>query len=436
MKLNSSGPALLLALATLSSPTHAQEGDVSPSMLSPNTLSKAEQKAGWQLLFDGKSTEHWRGYKKDAFPKKGWQIEEGTLRVVAGEGGGDIVTKQKHRDFELSLEWKVDAKNANSGIIYRVSEAHDYSWQTGPEMQILGDAEASTKSTSAGGLYALVDCAKTKKLKPLGEWNSARVIVVGNHVEHWLNGVKLLECEMHSADWYERVKKSKFGKMPFFGTVGLGHIALQEHGNDVWFRNIKLRPLSLEKERGREKVALFDGKSFDGWTFVSRDKGDPAAPWSIEDGVLKCTGQPYGYIRTAKDYQDFVLELDWRWAAKPTNSGVLFRMTGPDKVWPLSIEAQLMHKRAGDFWAIGGVQMTTDPARRKGGNTRHLVMAENAPGEWNHYRIVVSGGKVELEINGKFVNEAWECFAGPGKICLQSEGSPIEFRNVSLTPLK
>ncbi|PIE23525.1 MAG: hypothetical protein CSA62_06695 [Planctomycetota bacterium] len=427
--------AILFTTALSAGASNAQE-QAPPAAVAPaNTLSAAEQKAGWQLLFDGKSSEHWRGFKKKAFPQKGWKIENGTLHVIAGGGGGDIITKQKHRDFEFVLDWKVDVPNANSGIIYRVSEALDWTWQTGPEMQILGDPKPSTVSTCAGGLYALYDSAKTKKLSPIGQWNRARIIVVGNHIEHWLNGVKLLECEMHSPDWYKRVAKSKFGKMPFFGTVGCGHIALQEHGSNVWFRNIKLRPLSRQKMSGGKSIALFDGKTLKNWSFVARGNGDPAAVWSVEKGVLKCTGETFGYIRTLKDYQDFILELDWRWPGKPSNSGVLLRMTGPDKVWPQSIEAQLMHGRAGDFWAIGKVTMKTEPARRKGSNTRHLQKAELAPGKWNHYRIFVSGGKVELEINGRLVNEAWGCFPDPGKICLQSEGGPIEFRNLKLTPL-
>jgi hypothetical protein len=435
----------LLAVASLwafAACSGMSEHDAEPQASTPqastpqaNTLSSAEQSAGWELLFDGQSTSKWRGYKKDAFPEKGWMAEDGTLRVVGGGAGGDIVTREKYRDFELALDWKVDAPNANSGIIYRVSEAHDYSWQTGPEMQILGDAEPSSKSTAAGGLYALYDSAESKKLMPLGAWNHARVIVVGNHVEHWLNGVKLLECEMHSPDWYARVQASKFGAMPFFGTVGEGHIALQEHGNDVWFRNIKIRRLSLEKERGGAPVELFNGKDTSGWTFHIKGEGDASAPWSVEDGVLKCSGQPHGYIRTTADYQDFVLELDWRWADKPSNSGVLFRMTGEDKVWPKCIEAQLMHQRAGDFWNMGDETMKAAPDRTKGRNTRHLAMKENAPGEWNHYRIFVCGGKVELEINGELVNEAWDCTPVAGKICLQSEGSEIHFRNIRLTPL-
>lgn len=157
--------------------------------------------------------------------------------------------------------------------------------------------------------------------------------------------------------------------------------------------------------------------------------------WSVKDGILTCKGTPAGYIYTQKDYQDFVLELDWRWdpvTKKEGNSGVLFRKIGEHKVWPRSIEAQLMSKNAGDFWNIDKFVMTADPDRTNGRNTKKTEMAEYPVGEWNRYEIHCIGGDVTLIVNGKVVNKATGCEQVAGPICLQSEGTPIQFRDIRI----
>ena len=218
-------------------------GDPPPA----NQLTEEERGAGFRSLFDGVSNRGWRGFRSGAFPGNGWVVEDGALRCIGGKGGGDIITSDRFEDFELSIEWKV-AKGSNSGIIYRVSEEEETTWLTGPEYQVLDDgAEAADSSTSAGALYALYGPAG-KTLKPVGEYNLARIVVEGDHVEHWLNGVKVVDVTMHGEDWKERVKNSKFGEMPRFGTVKSGHIALQDHGNDVWYRNIRLRVIKPKVE--------------------------------------------------------------------------------------------------------------------------------------------------------------------------------------------
>lgn len=409
----------------------AATGDVTESGTA-GSLTAAEKNGGWQVLFDGKSSDGWRGFRKETFPQKGWQIEDGALRVVAGGGGGDIVTAEMYENFELTFEWKC-AKGANSGIIYRCSEEMGASWQTGPEFQILDDGEPSSDGkNSAGSLYGLYS-PQNKVLKPAGEYNRARLVVSGNNVEHWVNGTKVVAATFHSEDWKNRVQNSKFRTMPKFGTVKKGHIALQDHGNDVWYRAIKIRKLE------RPTVPLFDGRSLEGWTSHLRDGAKMEDVWSVEDGILKCAGKPAGYIRTTADYTNFVLELDWRWDPEKKqagNSGVLFRMTGEDKVWPRSIEAQLMSGRAGDFWAIGNYPFKTDESRKNGRNTKHTHANENPVGEWNHYRITVDQGDVILEVNGQVLNEATEAEVLAGKICLQSEGAPIHFRNIRLFPIE
>jgi len=203
-----------------------------------------EQGGEWTVLFDGTSTDAWRGFKSDAFPAQGWVIEDGALKHVAGAGGGDIITREQFQDFELRLEWKA-APGANSGIFYRVQEVGNWVWETGPEMQVLDDAlhaDGKNPKTSAGSLYGLIACAKPS-VKPAGEWNAVRIVVMGPHVEHWLNGTKVVEYELGSEAWNRMIAESKFKDMPNFGRMPAGHIALQDHGDDVWFRNIKIRRL-------------------------------------------------------------------------------------------------------------------------------------------------------------------------------------------------
>jgi hypothetical protein len=205
----------------------------------PNTLTEAERKAGWRLLFDGKTTSGWRPFKKAAMGG-GWQAVDGALTRV-GEGG-DIITTDQFDDFELALDWLV-GEGGNSGVFFNATESVEPIYHAAPEMQILhnaGHRDGKVPETSAGSNYALHPPVKDVT-RPVGSWNSARLIVRGNHVEHWLNGVKLLEYELGSADWQARVSKSKFKEWPPYGKQTRGHIGLQDHGDRVAFRNIKIR---------------------------------------------------------------------------------------------------------------------------------------------------------------------------------------------------
>lgn len=211
----------------------------------PNTLSDPERAAGWRLLFDGKTTTGWHGYGKRPFPE-GWKVIDGALTRVGM--AGDIVTDGAFRDFELSLEWKV-APNGNSGIFYRGLESEDWRktpiYHSAPEMQVLDDAgHADGKSplTSAGSLYGLYP-APPGIVKPADQWNVARIVVKGGEVEHWLNGTKVVEYTLGSAEWKAKVKASKFAQWPQYGTATEGVIGLQDHGDRVAFRNIKIRTL-------------------------------------------------------------------------------------------------------------------------------------------------------------------------------------------------
>jgi len=188
-----------------------------------------------------------------------------------------------------------------------------------------------------------------------------------------------------------------------------------------------------------ERTVLFDGTDMSQWTYYLDDPAKTMDDvWSVKDGVLRCSGSPGGYIKTKAQFTNFVLELDWRF--DPTkgagNSGVLLRRTGPDKIWPRSIEAQLMSRNAGDIWNIDEVPMVVAEERTSGRHTEKLRPCnEGALGEWNHYKITLDGGELTLEVNGEVQNRASWCEEIAGEICLQSEGAYIEFRSVRVTML-
>jgi hypothetical protein len=199
--------------------------------------------ADWQVLFDGTNLDQWRGFKTDSLPS-GWRIQDSTLFFDIDGGRGDLITREQFQDFELALEWKI-SEAGNSGIFFHVSEDRDYTWETGPEMQVLDDSahfDGKDSTTSAGANYALHPPAR-RVVRPAGQWNEVRLVVDSTHVEHWLNGEKIVEYELWSDDWKARVAASKFKDMPGYGLAPTGHIALQDHGNQVWYRNIRIRPL-------------------------------------------------------------------------------------------------------------------------------------------------------------------------------------------------
>jgi len=221
-----------------------------------NALTEEEAAAGWTLLFDGENTDQWRGYCKDEFPE-GWVVDDGALQVIgSGRGeagsGGDIITKNTYSDFELSLEWKV-SEGGNSGIFYLARErcgddAQDI-WKSAPEMQILDNVKhpdamlGKDGNRQAGSLYDIIP-ANPQNAKPAGEWNQVSVMVYRGTVVHRMNGETVVEYHLWTDDWKNKVANSKFKDYEDFIDVAKeGHIGLQDHGDDVWFRNIKIRAL-------------------------------------------------------------------------------------------------------------------------------------------------------------------------------------------------
>jgi hypothetical protein len=219
----------------------------------PNTLSDYEKKNGWRLLFDGVTTNGWRGAYKEKFPEKGWEVKDGILSVLGSNGtestnGGDIVSIDQYQNFELTLQFKI-TEGANSGIKYYVTERENNQGSAiGLEYQILDDVRHPDAKLGRDGnrtlssLYDLIP-AKNKRPNIIGEWNNARIISKNNHVEHWLNGFKVLEYERGSKEFRDLVAISKYKIWPNFGEAPQGHILLQDHGNFVSFRDIKIRVL-------------------------------------------------------------------------------------------------------------------------------------------------------------------------------------------------
>jgi len=220
-----------------------------------NTLTQAEADDGWVLLFDGKTSEGWRGYKKDHFPTA-WQIVDNTIHMIgSGRGeagdreGGDIIYDKEFQNFTVSLEWKI-SEGGNSGIFYLGQEKLDFIWETAPEMQVLDnenhpDAKLGKDGNRmAGSLYDLIP-AKPQNAKPVGEWNQVEITVYKGTVVHKQNGVNVVEYHLWTPEWNELVAGSKFpGLNPEWADVASkGYFGLQDHGDDVWFRNIKIKEL-------------------------------------------------------------------------------------------------------------------------------------------------------------------------------------------------
>jgi len=228
----------------------------SPKINSMNTssviLTQQEKNEGWQLLFDGHTTNGWHSYGRQTVPKA-WKAENGVLhlealskRNYATDEGGDIITDEEFDNFDLKLEWKI-SKNGNSGIMFHVKEdtSYKYPYFTGPEMQVLdntGHADAKIYKHKAGDLYDLI-ASKKDVTKPVGEWNQVEIIANNGKLDFYLNGEQIVSTTMWDDNWRKMIAGSKFNAWPDFGTFKKGRIDLQDHGDDVWYRNIKIKRL-------------------------------------------------------------------------------------------------------------------------------------------------------------------------------------------------
>ena len=228
-------PRILLVCSVLSTSLVAAE---------INTLSDQEKADGWKLLFDGKSTNGWVALGKQTFPEKGWSVKDGVFLHEKAAGGGDIVTSALYTNFDLTFEWKI-GEIGNSGVKYNLP---DPAKNVGFEYQLLDDAKhpdgiKGGSSHQTGALYDLIEPSSTRKVNPVGEWNQSRLLVNGNHVEQWINGTQSVTFEIGSPEMQERIAASKYKKVDKFGMKTASPILLQDHGDEIQFRNIKLREL-------------------------------------------------------------------------------------------------------------------------------------------------------------------------------------------------
>lgn len=205
-----------------------------------HTLTAEEKSAGWKLLFDGKSFDGWRTYKDGGKIGEGWKIEHGLLHKLPNVPAGDLLTEKTYTDFEFAWEWKLAAKG-NNGVKYFITAERKSA--IGHEYQMIDDTVVKDALSSTASFYLVLAPKADKSTKPMGEWNQSRILVKGNHVEHWLNGAKVVEYECGDAKVLEQVAKTKFKGVLKFGEKVTGHLLLTDHKDECWFRNLKVREL-------------------------------------------------------------------------------------------------------------------------------------------------------------------------------------------------
>jgi 3-keto-disaccharide hydrolase len=388
-----------------------------------NVLSQEELGDGWALLFDGKTTQGWRSFKRDSI-NDGWMVEDGCL-VSLGKGGdigGDIITVDQFEDFDLMLEWAI-SEGGNSGILYHVLEGpYPAVYATGPEYQILDDVGYPGKLEEwqkTGANYAM-HIAEKKTLLPVGEFNTSRIKVKDGRVEHWLNGEKIIEYDLWTDDWKKTVQQSKWKDYPFYGLARKGHISLQDHGSEVKFRNIKVKDLS---QKGQP---LFNGINLDGWKIHGTEL------WYAKDGELICesgTDKKYGYLATDSSYKDFILRLEFKQESNG-NSGVFFRSTlDGTKISGWQVEVAPKGKDSGGVYESSGRGWLNQIPEE-----RENILKE---GEWNELIIKVKGGRVMSWLNGELMTELEDDKIGEasGVVALQIHGGgdvKVKWRNIYL----
>jgi hypothetical protein len=395
-----------------------------------NTLSQVEQAEGWQLLFDGETTNGWRPFNGETL--SGWIVEDGTL-VGLGKGGdigGDIVSTQEFANFELAWEWKIDAQG-NSGIMYHVVEGENFGapYLSGPEYQMIDDMDFPQELEvwqQTGADYAMHPADPAKKIiKPAGQWNSSRILFDNGHVEHWLNGEKVVEFEAWTNEWFELKNAGKWNNAPEYGLARSGRFCLQDHGSKVWFRNVKVRELPKEPK----EYNLFNGEDLTGWINFGQEK------WFVEDSLIVSESGPakeYGYLATREYFDDFDLTVEFK-QESDGNSGIFFRSTIEDtKIagWQVEV-APPNHDSGGIYESYGRGWLVQIPDEKE-----NILKY----GEWNTMRVRLEGDHVQTWLNGEPMVDLTDETIGQGKgrIALQIHSGGnirVVWRNLFLKEL-
>lgn len=402
-----------------------------------NTLTRAEKAQGWELLFNGEDLSGWSGFNGAAIAE-GWYVADGCLQSsgVGGDASGYIVTTKKYADFEIVWDWKLD-KGGNSGMMYHVVEnpALDVPYVTGPEYQLIDNegweelfAPAKLEEwqkVAADYAMHLPDYDKMK-VNPQGEWNTSKIVFDNGHVEHWLNGEKILEFEAWTPEWFVLKNSGKWAGAPEYGLASEGVFALQDETGANSFRNIKVRELPHKAEA--QKLSLFNGKDLSGWELFGCMNC-----YVDEEGNLVTANGPeleYGYLGTDAYYKDFDLSVEFN-QVSDGNSGLFFHsfVTGYNHVngWQCEVAPEGCDT-AGIYESYGRGWLVQIPDEKE-----NILK----PGEWNLLRLRVEGDRVQTWLNGEpMIDINDEVFAAStGRIMLQvHDGNDIvvKWRNFCL----
>jgi len=414
----------------------------------PPAIPEQAGEPGFVSLFNGKDLTGW-----DGDPRL-WSVQDGairgqTTREKPARGNTFCVWRGgKLKDFILKIKFRI--QNGNSGIQYRSKEVQK--WRiSGYQAEVCngGGVGFLYHERGRGGLVNVGDFVEInavegkvskqvvgkvsdrRALAKAGfykdkDWNEYIIIAQGNYLRHYLNGYPTIALIDNDRTTDPKDARDTRGR------ALEGVLALQIHAGPpmvVEFKDIRLKVL---KSKYGSAVRLFNGKDLTGWVPMNEGLKDTFA---VAGGVITDTGRPAGYIRTQKDHTNYTLHLQMR-HVRGGNSGVLVRMVGRDKVWPKSIEAQGQSGSMGDIWNIDRFGMKTAADRTRGRHTRKMHRSNERPiGQWNDYEITLDGGDLEIKVNNLVQNTATECDEVAGKICLQAEGSPKEFRNIVLVPI-
>lgn len=397
-----------------------------------NVLTEAEKAEGWKLLFDGKTLDGWRDYNGDSLTAP-WIVEDGCIRAKGSgsDASGYIVTDTIYENFELAWDWKI-AEGGNSGMLYHVVENPKFKvpYVTGPEYQLIDDFGfpeplEDWQKTAADYAMHVPDTSKTI-IKPAGEWNTSKIVFDNGHVEHWLNGEKVVEFEAWTDDWFEKKNSGKWKDAPEYGLAHKGVICLQDHGSAAWFRNIKIKELP----RKTKEVDLFNGVDLKGWEIYGTEK------WYVDNGLLVCESGPdkqYGYLATREYYDDFDLTVDFKQLANG-NSGVFFRsFIEPGAIingWQVEVAPKGMDT-GGIYESYGRGWLVQIPDEKE-----NILK----PGDWNTLRILVKGDNVKTWLNGEQMVDLSDPEIGKaqGRIALQIHdggGIKVQWKNLKLKTL-
>ncbi len=409
---------------------------------SHNTLTKKEKAEGWVLLFDGKTTNGWRNFNSDV-TELAWHVVDGCLQAkgVGDDANGYIVTDKKYENFILSWDWKL-SEGGNSGMLYHVVEhpKFDVPYVTGPEYQLI-DVDGWEKANAPVKLeewqkigvdYAMYLPDQSKmKVNPQGEWNNSVIVFDNGHVEHWLNGEKIVEFEAWTDDWFARKSSGKWGNATEYGLASEGVICVQDHGYPASFRNIKIK--ELPRKAGKT-ISLFNGKDLTGWELF----GSMRVSVDAEGNLVTQNGEDlqYGYLGTREYYKDFDLTVEFLQESNG-NSGLFFHSFvhggfASNKVngWQCEV-APKGNDTGGIYESYGRGWLVQIPDEKEN------ILKE---GQWNTLRLRVEGDKVQTWLNGEPMIELVDELIGSrtGRIMLQiHDGSNItvRWRNMNLTTL-